>query len=59
VERLPDRLMVLMQEKTKRKLMKEKNLLPIRTEGIKSLLPSIAKKKDFLTVSLAVHVAVH
>jgi hypothetical protein len=51
--------MVLMQEKTKRKLMKEKNLLPIRTEGIKSSLPSIPKKKDFLTVNLAVHVAVY
>ena len=54
-ERLPDRLFTLLQEKTKKKLMKEKPSLVAKQEQayVKSLPP---KKKDFLTIDLSLHV---
>jgi hypothetical protein len=57
LERLPERLMQLLQEKTKKKLMKERPQQPaVKTEFQTPTPPPPPKKKDCLTVSLSVHV---
>jgi hypothetical protein len=51
LEQLPDKLATVLQEKTKKKLMKNGNLMAYHQS-----LPVYAPKKDYLTVDLTSYV---
>jgi hypothetical protein len=59
-ERLPEKLMILLQEKTKKKLMKEKTVqqTPKHEPPFKNIPPPSVVKKDCLTINLTLHVIV-